>query len=179
MIWSYTDTFHHGETHVLNHIPYCKDSNNAEHIFTFSVIIFPSQRLAHSTCTFLCTGIHSDHLSHSMTKPAEWSVRPAKTQIRLGIHSVWQSVVIRTQGFFMQAAMTDQTGWMPRLIWVFIRCTSEFVGFVVLQLIHRSQQKYTVNCYVCPQYISYCKQNILKDKATLNDSASAMEDLLK
>ena len=30
---------------------------------------------------------------------------------------------------------SDQTGWMPRLIWVFAGCTSHFVGFVVRWLI--------------------------------------------
>ena len=34
----------------------------------------------------------------------------------------------------MQTAKTDQTGWMPRLIWIFAGC-SHFVGFVVRRLI--------------------------------------------
>ena len=29
---------------------------------------------------------------------------------------------------------TDQTGWMPRLTWVFARRTGHFVGFIMLQL---------------------------------------------
>ena len=33
----------------------------------------------------------------------------------------------------MRAAKTDQTGRMPRLIWVFAGCTDHFVGFVVLR----------------------------------------------
>ena len=36
-----------------------------------------------------------------MTKPTKWHVRPAKTQISLGIHPGWSEF------------------WMPRLIWVF------------------------------------------------------------
>ena len=34
----------------------------------------------------------------------------------------------------MQTAKTDQSGWMPRLIWVFAGRTCHFVGFVVMQL---------------------------------------------
>ena len=63
-------------------------------------------------------------------KTNKMSVRPAKTQIRLG-GSAWASVqsdqslrpaltgYLRTQSFFMRTAKTDQTGQMPRLIWVF------------------------------------------------------------
>ena len=31
-------------------------------------------------------------------------------------------------------AKTEQTGWMPRLIWVFAGCRGHFVGFVMLRL---------------------------------------------
>ena len=40
----------------------------------------------------------------------------------------------------MQTAKTDQTGQMPRLIWVFAMRTGHFVGFVMLQLICLTQQ---------------------------------------
>ena len=30
---------------------------------------------------------------------------------------------------------SDQTGWMPRLIWVFVGCTDHFVDFVMRQLV--------------------------------------------
>ena len=42
---------------------------------------------------------------------------------------------LRIQGFSMQTAKTDQSGRMPRLIWVFAGHTCHFVGFVVLRLI--------------------------------------------
>ena len=39
----------------------------------------------------------------------------------------------------MWTAKTDQTGWMPRLIWVFAGHINPFVGFVVQQLIYGKQ----------------------------------------
>ena len=33
--------------------------------------------------------------SHSMTKPTKWPMRPAKTQIRLGIHPLWSVFAVR------------------------------------------------------------------------------------
>ena len=85
-------------------------------------------------------------MSHLMTKPAIWPVRPAKSQISLGIHPVWSVFAVCSkasqgpQGFFMRTAKTDQTGRMPRLIWVFtgrtdhFGCTDHFVGFVMRQI---------------------------------------------
>ena len=35
-------------------------------------------------------------MSHSMTKPTKWHVRPAKTQISLGIHPVWSESLLCT-----------------------------------------------------------------------------------
>ena len=59
-------------------------------------------------------------------KIVDWDVKPqhnqptflrtAKTLIRLGSED------------------SDQTGWMPRLIWVFAERKSHFVGFVVWRL---------------------------------------------
>ena len=61
-----------------------------------------------------------------MTKPTKWYVRPAKTQISLGIHPVWSESSLCTQWeakdpSFLHADSedSDQTGQMPRLIWVF------------------------------------------------------------
>ena len=54
------------------------------------------------------------------------SVRPAKTQISLGIRPVWSETSLCAQQvakdpMFLHAASedSDQTGWMLRLIWVF------------------------------------------------------------
>ena len=61
-----------------------------------------------------------------MTKPTKWHVRPVKTQISLGIRSVWSESSPCTQWVakdpsFLHADSedSDHTGWMPRQIWVF------------------------------------------------------------
>ena len=41
-----------------------------------------------------------------------------------------------TQRTLRSAWVSDQTGWMPRLIWVFARCTCHFVGFVTIWLVY-------------------------------------------
>ena len=65
-----------------------------------------------------------------MTKPTKWHVRPAKTQISLGIHPVWSESSLsawRKLGslatHWVHSEDSDQTGWMPRLIWVLAGCT--------------------------------------------------------
>ena len=73
-------------------------------------------------------------------KTNKMSVRPAKTQISLGIHPVWSESLLCTQWIakdprFLHAdsEYSDQTGRMPRLIWVFAG-RSQIVGFVRWQL---------------------------------------------
>ena len=65
------------------------------------------------------------YVSRGMTKPTKW-VRPAKTQISLGIRPVWSESSLCTQWVakdpsFLHADSedSDQTGRMSRLIWVF------------------------------------------------------------
>ena len=65
-------------------------------------------------------------LSHLMTKPTKWHVRPTKTQISLGIPPVWSGSSLSTRRKLGSLAThwahsedSDQTGRMPRLIWVF------------------------------------------------------------
>ena len=74
-------------------------------------------------------------LSHKM------SVRPAKTQISLGIRPAWSESLLCVQWVakdprFLHADSedSDQTGRMPRLIWV-LAGRSHFVCFVVRRLI--------------------------------------------
>ena len=71
------------------------------------------------------------HMSRLVTKPTKWHVRPAKTQISLGIHSVWSESSLCAQWVakdpsFLHANSedSDQTGRMPRLIWVFAGVTA-------------------------------------------------------
>ena len=77
------------------------------------------------------------HMSRSMTKPTKW----LSAQRRL--RSAWvfaQSVqsslcaqwVAKDQSFLhAHSEASDQTGWMPRLIWVFPGRRCHFVGFVM------------------------------------------------
>ena len=64
-----------------------------------------------------------------MTKPTKWQVRPAKTQFSLGIRPVWSESSLtawRKLGslatHWAHSEDSDQTGRMPRLIWVFAGC---------------------------------------------------------
>ena len=70
---------------------------------------------------------------------------PAKTQISLGIHQVWSESSLCTQWVAKNPRFlhedsedSDQTGRMPRLIWVFAGRTCHFVGFVMRRLIYFS-----------------------------------------
>ena len=84
------------------------------------------------------------YLSHDMIKPNKMSVRPAKSQISLGIRPVWSESSLCAQWVakdpsFLHADSedSDQTGRMPRLIliWVFTGRTATLVGFVMSRLI--------------------------------------------
>ena len=86
----------------------------------------------------------------SNDKTNKMTVRPAKTQISLGIRPVWSESSLCTQWVakgpsFLHADSedTDQTGRMPRLIWVFAGRTCHFVGFVMRRI-----------KYLTPQYLS-------------------------
>ena len=77
-------------------------------------------------------------MSGLMTKPTKWHVRPAKTQISLGIRPVWPESLLDTQWVakdpsFLHADSEDSYQ-MRRLIWVFAGHTCHFVGFVMMQL---------------------------------------------
>ena len=72
-----------------------------------------------------------------MTEPTKWPVR----RISLDICPVWSESSLCTQWvakdpsfFHADSEDSDQTGRMPRLIWVFGGCTCHFVGFVMRRL---------------------------------------------
>ena len=74
----------------------------------------------------LITGNMKTIMSRRMTEPTKWPVRPAKTQISLGICSVWSEPSLFAWRRFGSLAThkahredSDQIGWMPRLNWVF------------------------------------------------------------
>ena len=84
-----------------------------------------------------------------MTKPTKWPVRPAKTQISLGFCPVWSESLlwahwIAQDPSFLHADSkdSDQTRWIPRLIWVFAEGTCHFVGFVMRWLIWAASSKF-------------------------------------
>ena len=81
-------------------------------------------------------------MSRNTTKQTKWHVHPDKTQISLGIRPVWSESSLSPLRHLGPLAThrvhsedSDQTGQMPRLIWVFAGRTDLFVGFVVLRLI--------------------------------------------
>ena len=66
------------------------------------------------------------NMSRLMTNATKWHLRPAKTQISLGIRPVWSESSLsawRKLGslptHWAYIEDSDQTGRMPRLIWVF------------------------------------------------------------
>ena len=89
------------------------------------------------------------HLSRLMAKPTKWHVHQAKTQISLGIRPVWSESSLsawRKLGSLATHSVhcedPDQTGQMPRLIWVSAQSDqslrwahSHFICFVMRQLI--------------------------------------------
>ena len=118
-------------------------------------------------CVVYCLKISYLIMSCSMTKTNKMTCVPCED-------SAWASTQSdqilryalnrkpRTQRFFMRTAKTDQTGRMPRLIWVFAGCRSHFIGFIVLQLIccevtHSSAQDKMSHIMRKPVY-SICEQ---------------------
>ena len=98
--------------------------------------------------------VHSDAIEHNMKEKAfkpphdktnKMTVRPAKTQISLGIRPVWSKSLLCTHWVAKEPNFlrvdsedSDQTGRMPRLIWVFAGYKCHFVGFVRRRLIFRA-----------------------------------------
>ena len=86
---------------------------------------------------FVLPGHTSPRPSHDKT-----TVCPAKTQISLGICPVWSEpslcaprIAKNPRFLHADSEDSDQTGRMPRLIWVFAGRTCHFVGFVMPWLI--------------------------------------------
>ena len=74
-------------------------------------------------------------------KTNKMSVRPAKTQISLGIRPVWSESLLCTQWvakdpsfLHVDSEDSDQTGRMSRLIWVFAGRTATLLVFVMARL---------------------------------------------
>ena len=91
----------------------------------------PSATIGLLIAIYLQTSKWKFEMRHSKSEPRhdktnKMSVRPAKTQINLGIRPVWSESSLsawRNLGslatYWAQSEDSDQTGRMPRLIWVF------------------------------------------------------------
>ena len=114
-------------------------------------------------------------------KTNKMSVRSVKTHISLGIRPVWSESLLCSQWVakdpsFLHADSedSDQTGRMPRLIWVFAGRTSHFVGFVMSRLnCWKTKQILTYNCHlrqisVVPLYIAQISDSSVHGLAPLN-----------
>ena len=120
--------------------------------------------------------IHSYSCPHSMHffifepphyKTNKMTVRPVKTQISLGIHPVWSETSLFAQYVAKDPSfLHDQTGWMPRLIWVFTGWTCHFVGFVMRRLIFTCLTALFCTTRMCCQL---CKADVSQWKATLHN----------
>ena len=98
--------------------------------FSSSEFLLMQKALAlNNSFDYICSTLYE----RSYDKTNKVAVRPAKTQISLGICPVWSESLLCTQWVakdpsFLHADSegSDQTGRMPRLIWVFAGCTLTF-----------------------------------------------------
>ena len=96
--------------------PCLQSQNNGHYWMFYRAVIIPGSRLNKE-------GKHD--------KTNKMSVRPTKTQISLGICPVWSESlvcaywVVKEPSFLhADSEDSDQTGRMPRLIWVLAGCTA-------------------------------------------------------
>ena len=87
-------------------------------------------------------------MSHCMTKPTKWHLRPVKIQIRVGIRPVWSESLLsawRNHGslatHWVHSDDSD-TGWTPWLIWIFAKRSTSFCWFC-----HASAQIPVSDCF--------------------------------
>ena len=97
---------------------------------------FESQRGLNST-------LYGYHKSHDMTKPTKWRVRPAKTEIGLGVRPVWSVFAVRMKQLGSLAVhwthSEDWSDWADAQADLSLRWRSHFVGFVMSRLISDSR----------------------------------------
>ena len=104
----------------------------------------------------------------------KWHVRPAKTQINLGIRPVWSESLLCAQRVAKEPADSedsDQTGRMPRLIWVFAGRTYHLL-VLVAKLWNIQETSAKVNS------CSSCTWNFLKLRTNFNPFKSSELDYL-
>ena len=101
-------------------------------------------------------------------KTIKVSVRPAKTQISLDIRPVWSESSLSAWRKLGSLAIhwadsedSDQTGWMPRLIWVFAGHT-----LILLVLSCRGSDKTFVSRTLCDYTYNWCARRCANNKIT-------------
>ena len=112
-------------------------------------------RLWIATAVIATAGCWMKIWAASWQKPTKWPLRPAENPISLGICPFMLISVFAMPSIgrddprclHVDSVYSDQTGWMPRLIWVFARGTGHFVGFVMLWLIFKCLC--FLLCYYC------------------------------
>ena len=100
-----------------------------------SEILGSLRYLVSSQCRILIWATSWQNQQNGMC--AQWRLRSAwaSAQSDQSSLSAWRKLgSLATHG--VHSEDSDQTGRMPRLIWVFAGHTCHFVGFVVIQLIH-------------------------------------------
>ena len=144
--------------------------------------------------------VASVHFSRLMTKPTKWHVRPAKTQISLGIRPIWSEFSLCAQWVAKEPDLlhadsedSDQTGRMPRLIWVFAERTApllilsrggSFMSFMTIVMVLQQNVRiimanppylpdmpwlnaYIYTCYTCTATIGHIIGMIIINKSPL------------
>ena len=123
-------------------------------------------------------------MSRLMTKPTKllctqrrlrsaWAFAQSDQSLRCAL--IW---VAKDPSFLhADSKDSDQTGWMPRLIWVFAGCTCHSVGFVMRQLICSSYGWWMSYGFTSlQQYFSHFEtMEVWIWKALCNDQVSTKE----
>ena len=111
--------------HYLLHDPvlYFDKQKEMKFLYYNHILVYSCERGVSPIFILLAKWLN---MNHDMTKPIKWHVRPAKTQISLGIRPVWSESSLsawRKLGslatHWAHSKDSDQAGRMPRLIWVF------------------------------------------------------------
>ena len=122
------------------------------------------------------------YLSRLMTKPTKWHMRPAKTQIRLGIRPVWSESLLNAQWVakdpsFLHADSEDSDLSLRLAHMPFCWFCHEAAYFMIMQDEPRLTLKMSspypiILTLICPFSLSVCLCLSLSQLAHLHDSCS-------
>ena len=103
----------------------------------------------------------TDDMVQCTTKPTKCHVRQAKTLISLSIRPGWSESSLSAwrkpwslATHWAHSKDSDQTGRMPRLIWIFAGCSCHFVSFVMRWLYYRNFPNFKGSWYIFDDYNS-------------------------